>query len=285
MANRAVSLIWIAKTGSGWKRFPVLIAKNGRVRTGVVLEDGVEKSYPDGRFQVRCFQGSKTVYENAGTDPTEALGVRDRLGRRKNVVAQAEEAGLEIRTEETRQCISPTVIRYLKRLEEMEAYVAAKTYAVALHSFQRLVPELEFIDQINEAALLRFTAALRKAGNSPRTVANKHRAVTGMMRWAGIDVPGLRLVKPRFEKKIASTYSDAEVTALRGTVADDPYYQTVIDVLRMTGLREGEAVHLQWGMWSLIAGSSGWDPSLSSDIPSKIRKSETLPFQMLWQRR
>jgi hypothetical protein len=79
MANRKVSLLWYCKTPKGWRRFPVLKSKNGRVRTGYVVDAGVEHYYPDGNFQLRTYEGRQTIFKPVGKDAAEALNARNRL--------------------------------------------------------------------------------------------------------------------------------------------------------------------------------------------------------------
>jgi hypothetical protein len=81
MANRKVSLLWHCKTPKGWRRFPVLLAKNGRIRTGYVMESGVERYYPGGSFHLRSYHDRRTVFKPLGKDPRDALCARDRFAK------------------------------------------------------------------------------------------------------------------------------------------------------------------------------------------------------------
>lgn len=252
MAKKAIKhvpelpLIWICKApGGGWKRFPVILTGNGKIRTGFVKVDGVEQHYPEGRFQVRRTVDGRRTWENAGNDPQEALAIRLRLSLKDDVRDRADDADVKLEAEQERIAIRPAGVRYLQRCRDMEAEEAAVSYGAALSDFQRLLPDIRHVDQIDESVMVRFGAALRKAGNSPRTVYNKHRAVLGFMRWLDVDVKALRIRTPKFEKKVPVVYAEETVAALL-KAAPDPYFHDVIQVLRMSGLREQEAVHLQW---------------------------------------
>ena len=74
MANTTVSLVWYCRTEKGWRHFPVVESKNGKIKTVAVLADGVQRLYPNGRFQLRRYEGSKTVYLNADVKSAEAQG-------------------------------------------------------------------------------------------------------------------------------------------------------------------------------------------------------------------
>ena len=243
MANTAFSLVYLVKVDGEHKRFPVQMSKNGRVRTGWITVGGVERNIPGGRFQIRSFEGRKTIYVNAGTDAVEALAKRDLMAKRARLVEQAKDAGIALDTSQDRKVFSSEVIRFIKRCTDTEAKEAAVVYGTALANF-RTCSGVTYVDEIDEAELVRFGAYLRKQGNSARTVHNKHNYVLTFLRWCGVDVKALRVKTPKYETKMPVVYSDEQVTTLKG--ATDRYMQTVIDVLRMTGLREMEAVHLEW---------------------------------------
>jgi hypothetical protein len=48
MANRKVVLLRYCKTEKGWRRYPVAIGGNGRIRPNYVLVDGKPREYPEG---------------------------------------------------------------------------------------------------------------------------------------------------------------------------------------------------------------------------------------------
>ena len=171
--------------------------------------------------------------------------MRDRLARRKQIVAQAESAGVEVVEDKGRIAIRGAVTKYIKRCRDVDAEVAAASYARALNDFMRLLPDIQFIDQIDEEVMVKFGAALKKLGNGDRTRFNKHRSVLGFLRRAGVDVKSMRIRTPKFEKKMPVVYSEETIAALV-EAAPDSYFRDVLKVLRMTGLREQETVHLEW---------------------------------------
>jgi integrase len=99
-------------------------------------------------------------------------------------------------------------------------------------------------DQIDEAAMLQFHAALRKKGNGDRTIANKHAAVKAFVIWLKLDPEALGAI-PSYEKRVAKVY-DRDVISSLIAENDDELMGVIIDVLRMAGLREREAIYLQW---------------------------------------
>ena len=66
MPNRKVTLVRLCKTESGWRRYPAVIGRNGRVRPNFVVVDGRQREYPEGRYQLRMYEGSRMIYRDVG---------------------------------------------------------------------------------------------------------------------------------------------------------------------------------------------------------------------------
>jgi hypothetical protein len=52
MANRKVVLVRLCKTEKGWRRYPAVVGKNGRIKPGFVKVAGKEREYREGRYQL-----------------------------------------------------------------------------------------------------------------------------------------------------------------------------------------------------------------------------------------
>ena len=52
MPNLKAVLLWYCRTPRGWRRFPVLLGRNNRIRHTFVMDQGKELSYPEGRYQI-----------------------------------------------------------------------------------------------------------------------------------------------------------------------------------------------------------------------------------------
>ena len=102
MANRKVSLIRKCKTPAGWRRYPVVMAANGKVKPDAVVADGLEATFPTGHYELRSYNGSKVVYERVPGNATDALAALKLAQKRANAVATAEDAGVQV-VEETGQ--------------------------------------------------------------------------------------------------------------------------------------------------------------------------------------
>jgi hypothetical protein len=73
LANRKVVLVRYCKTENGWRRYPVAIGRNGRIRPNFVMVGSFVREYPEGHYELRTYQGSKAVYRNVGNDAQDAL--------------------------------------------------------------------------------------------------------------------------------------------------------------------------------------------------------------------
>ena len=95
MANLKAKLLWHCKTPNGWRRYPALLSKNGRIRTGVVKVGGKEREYPQGTFHLRYFDGAKAFFKAFGTDPVEALNALHQHTSLQRLKHDAEQRGDE----------------------------------------------------------------------------------------------------------------------------------------------------------------------------------------------
>ena len=96
MANRAVTLLRYCRTDAGWKRLPVAIGKNGKIRPGYAMVDGVAEYLPEGYYVLRTYEGKRTVYASVGPDAAEALAEHRRQTGLASLQAEADSYGSPI---------------------------------------------------------------------------------------------------------------------------------------------------------------------------------------------
>lgn len=249
----SVSLVWRTKTDAGWKYFPVVMGRNGRIRKGIVKVDGKEVSYPDGHFEVRYYEGRKTKYKNVGADSTEAVNECDRMQHLSDARGSAASAGVSVVEPATRKTIKAEAARWVKDTEDRGAKEAAQVNRTALAKFQYANPRLAFLDEITAESAVAFWNFLRKQGKSDRTVYNAHMRLTGFLRFAGIDYKAWRLRAPKFEKKLPNVYTQDEIDRMLAACKRD-YNRVLITMLAKTGLRDQELMHLCWTDVDLVEG-------------------------------
>lgn len=62
-SNKKVALVWYCKTAKGWRRLPVTLGANNRIKHGYVALDGLSTYCPEGRYEVRTYVNRKAVYK------------------------------------------------------------------------------------------------------------------------------------------------------------------------------------------------------------------------------
>jgi hypothetical protein len=110
----SVNLVWRTRTDAGWKYFPVVVGRNGRIKKGAVKVDGQEVSYPDGHFEIRYYEDRRTKYKNVGTDATKAVNERDRMHYLGEARTAASSAGVAVIEPELRKTIKVEAARFVK---------------------------------------------------------------------------------------------------------------------------------------------------------------------------
>lgn len=245
--EKSIVLVWYAKTDRGWRQFPAIITtEHGRkvAKHCHVMDRGEERCYPEGRFQLRTFDGPKTVYRNVPESmqhPRDAvifLEKEQRLSRANAAPEFKSTAGL----------IKNAAQAYVKHLEDSNKLEAAEITRVALDDFQKYCPTL-YLRALpsSPSCVTAFHKALREKGISLRTISNKHDRVRAFLKWAKIDTKWMPKPEP-YEVTLPTIYSPSEIVDIRQAAKDDdPVLSLAIDLTLMLGLREREATHAMWG--------------------------------------
>lgn len=103
MANKTVSLVRLCKTPDGWRRYPVVFGGNGRIKPGWAKVGDKEHHFPNGKYQLREYEGSKIKYKTADGSASDALVALRKREYELSGKAEAEAAGLKVLEPETRQ--------------------------------------------------------------------------------------------------------------------------------------------------------------------------------------
>ena len=243
MANKTVSIVRICKTERGWRRYPVVFGKNGRIRPGWVIVGGEEKYFENGRYELRLYRGRKLVYQPAGNTPAEALAARDRKERKLVAKESAEAAGLVFEDDEERRVsLAAKAKEFIHDAEKRGALSAADVNRQVTEEFLSVVKKT-YLDEIRRDDIFAFHEALRKRGCADRTVANKHVRMASFLRFAGIDKTILPPV-PKYDETLPTMYTRDQISTILG--AADSYMHLVISLALKCGLREQELIHLEW---------------------------------------
>lgn len=247
MANLKVSLYWHCKTEVGWRRFPAIFGrKNGRLRTGIVIVGGEERTYPEGHFHLRTYKGDRTVFRNVGSDPSVALAAQ----QREEIARRAEKytAGTGIK-----------VVRPAADLKSLAALRVEWMEHVCLtngkkgQSAHRLTMKDFFIlcrkanpDEIEPNDVLRFVKFLKEEGFADHTIFNRTRRLVAFLKFAGVtdaQLPEKRQL-PQQPDEEPEDYSQEDLATFFAGCA--PEYSLMFEFLWKTGLREKEFAHTEW---------------------------------------
>src|ERR1035441_10088616 len=233
MANRKVVLVRLCKTEKGWRRYPAVVGKNGRIKPDFVVVDGKERKYPDGRYQLRTYVGSRMIYRDAGENAAAAITAQTKAEHLLQAKASAKQAGVKIEEVPGRLSLARELNRFVQAAEDRGANSAAAVYRTAAEEFLRVVGKT-FADEITPEDILLHQRGLRKRGCEPRTIANRHASVTAFLRFCKLDVKNLAPSKPKYEKTVPEVYSTEELRAFFASIKAD-HKQLIFELLLTWG--------------------------------------------------
>lgn len=281
MANRKVKLLRYCKTELGWRRYPVAVGRNGRLRPSYVIVDGRQREYPEGHYELLYYEGSKAIYENVGSNAAEALAARDRKIHLLSAKASASLAGAKLLEEPGRAHLSKQLTRFVTKTEDRGSLVAAKGYRFAGEEFLSIVGK-SFADEITDEDIGLYHRQLRKRGCAERTILNRHRAVKAFLRDAGVPVHTIMKVSPKAETTLPQVYTPDELKAFFGSLSSHLHVCT-FQVLLKLGLRDQEAQFLMWPdvSWHACTVTIRSKPELGFKIKDREERELGVPADLL----
>jgi integrase len=249
MANKKVALVRKCKTPDGWRYYPVAMSANGKVKPDAVLVDGVEKKYEVGHYELRSYAGSKLVYSRLkDKNATEALAALKTAQKTANAVAVAGDAGVKVVLDPMRIPLRDAHPRFVQAARDRGAKEAAEIYERTLTDFLNTCKKT-YADELTHDDVLKFHGDMRKRGLADRTVFNRHMNLRAFLISLGFRDDALKKLAgeraPRFEKTLPEIYEPEELAAFFKSLETE-YDRLLFDLLLETGLREREAMHLEW---------------------------------------
>lgn len=244
MANKTVTLIRQCKTDAGWRRYPVVIGGNGKVKPGFVLVKGKPVANDTGHFELRYYIGSKLKYENVGNNAADALAQCLRKSKLLAVRDDAKAAGAKLVEEKGRTALKAVSNAFVEAAEDRGSLVAAASYKRAATEFLGVVGRT-YADEVVAADFTKFQKALAKRNQSERTISNKHKLVVAFAKFAGVDTAEIPRNAPKFDVTLPQVYTSEQLEALFSSLTSE-YHQVVFNLLLKTGMREQEAMFAQW---------------------------------------
>jgi integrase len=248
MANKSVYLVRKCKTPDGWKRYPVVMSANGKVKTNAVTVGGVEVAYPVGHYELGSYVGSKRKWTRVAGKATDALAALKNAQKTANAVAVAGNAGVQVVIDPKRVALRETATTFVDAAAARGSMEAAEIYKRTLDDFLAGCNKT-YADQLTHEDILKFHSDMRKRGLADRTVSNRHMNLRAFLLSLGFDAAHLKKIAgekaPKFEKTMPEIFEPDELKAFFASLASG-YDRLLFDLLLTTGLRERECMHLEF---------------------------------------
>lgn len=245
MANSKVSLLRRVRTPDGWRYYPAAYADNGRVKPGTAVVAGKEQKHEAGYYALRYYRQNRLIFEPLkGSTAAAAEGARIRKESQFAAAINAVKQGLQVVVPDPqRPTLAAELNRFIAAAIARGSTEAAEVYDLACREFLTVI-SARYADQILPEHVGVFHRALFTRGMSIRTVNNRHASVKAFLRFLGHDTKSLPK-PPRCDKTLPEIYTDDELDALFDAVVSQRE-NLLYTVLLQTGLREQEAVYLEW---------------------------------------
>jgi integrase len=247
MANSKVALLRYANVPNlGWRRGSAVIGKTGKIKPDYMLLGGIEVHAPNGRYELRHYDGAKAIYTNVGNEPQEALNALE-------AATQRLKGFIPVGTPETLIIDAKTVEEFRKK--HLAKFAGADAgddaryhHTVSINGFCGTLPSGTIPSAITQAHVINYCANLDRTYAS-RTRANRYRTVRSFLRSCGIDVDDLITRKvhrklKQYKKRPIEFYSDEELEKLFAICP--PYWRLLFTFFRYMGFREQEVMYLRW---------------------------------------
>jgi integrase len=256
MANLKVTLVRLCKTAEGWRRYPAAIGPKGKVKPGIVLVAGKEVHYPNGRYQLRSYEGSRMVYKDVGLHAADAVVAQKRKTNLLKLRDVSVKAGVKPPEEASdRINLQAAYERFVQAAEDRGSVVAAQHYRSGLREFLDVCKKT-YADELVPEDMLIYLRALRKRGLHDRTMFDRHSEVRWFYTALGFDSKAVKILAgraPRYEKKLVEKYTDEEIRNFFGSLTDLQFI-VAFELLLKCGLRERELTNLEWTSVDLTIG-------------------------------
>jgi len=204
MANRKATLVRCAKIPKvGWRRGTLIRTKNGRVKPDYMVYNGEQVHCPQGKYEIRYYDGSKTLHKPVGSDLDVSLTAFSLFEKKLQYEALQQDLGIkmpELREVE-RKTLSKLGALYIEKYAHgsdstIRKYTfVGKEFAEFLTKRQKVYP-----DEVTEDDVVAFDRALELRGDCKSTRSDRYGLVRCFLRYIGLD-PN-RVVSPEWNQKM-----------------------------------------------------------------------------------
>ncbi len=246
MAKATLMVRFKRPSDENWIRKPAVKGGNGRWLAGKALfkdrktgKISIEEIGENYSFEVRVEDGG-TTYKPVGKKADDAGNKFLEIANKATGRTAAEKVGLVVTDpdspEADRTKLENAFKSYINDAENRKAMEAREQAVRVKNEFLGSV-KITYVDEVSRERILEFDVALRKKGNSERTIANKRQRLQSMLTFAGID-PKIYPPKPKYEKKLPTIYTRTELATMFEVA--NPYQAMVCKLALKLALRDQE---------------------------------------------
>ena len=276
MTQTTVQLIKQVKLDGKWKRYPVVLNKNGTIKTNVVLIGDREVAAQGGNFILDWYEGGKRMRKSVGKDAADAINQRDR----KVAELTAASNGLTVTNgDPTKRLVSDAAEEYLGDIEAHKSSKTLAAYRTAITYFRESCKKT-YVEDITRRDLLAFKTYLAdEKEQSDRSVWNKFSAVMGFLKSVGHTGKTIGIVKhdwPEYDEETPEVYEDDELVKFYAACDEDE--ARWFRFFELTGMREGEVQHCQWSWIDMSKRTITVQPNKRLGWRPKKNKTRSIPM-------
>lgn len=195
MANRKATLIRYGKVaGLGWRRGPIVKARNGRIRPDYMLLKGKEVHCPLGKYEIRQYDGRKSLHKAVGNDLDVALTAFSLFEKKLQYEALQLDLGIRVQKlpDGDRKALSEVRDAYIEKY----AHGSQDTvygYTFAGKEFTRLLEQRgkTYPEEIAEDDVVAFDRFLEARGDSKSTRVHRYGYIRCFLRFIGLEPKNL----------------------------------------------------------------------------------------------
>ena len=250
MANRKATLIRCAKVPNlGWRRGILIKTKNGRIKPDYMMHKGEQVYCPQGKYEIRYYEGSKAIQKPVGNDLDGARATFALFEKKLQYEALQQDLGIKMPelSKAERKTLSELRDGYIEKYAHGSADTIRK-YTFVGKEFTRLLSERRktYSEQVTEDDVLAFDHFLEDRGDSKSTRSHRYGFVRCFLRYIGLD-PN-KVVSPEWNQKLkkkpklaVENYTEEELRRLYA--APSEYHRLVWRCYRMFGFRDEELAY------------------------------------------
>ena len=192
----------------------------------------------------RSYSGDKIAWTRVKGVATEALEELRTAQKRANVVAVAKDAGVPAVLDPKRVALRDAAKKFVAAAEDRKAHEAAEIYERTVDDFLAGCDKT-YADELTREDVLSFHGQMRKRGPSDRTVHNRHANLMSFLLYLELDAKKIAGKASKYEKTMPEIFEPEDLTAFFASLTTD-YDRLRFTLLLQTGLREQEAMYLEW---------------------------------------